>query len=124
MSQSNHNLICNKVKFTALLREECVKAGWSIERINEDCFLAAQREVISLGKTDMADIFSVSGDEFYGVLRSQYETQGNNILSTHAVLFDWDISDSEFSQLAANYIKQVDDIINNSKFVKMYLNSQ
>ena len=108
-------------KLNPILREECVDAGWSIDRISEDSYLAAQRSVVSLGKTDNADIFAPTGDEFNCYLRSNYESQGSNVLSTTSFFFKWDISEEEFREKAKAYIRQVDKVINSTKMVRLYL---
>ncbi|OEE37282.1 hypothetical protein A1QO_04040 [Vibrio genomosp. F10 str. ZF-129] len=102
-----------------ILSEEFEKVGWTLEKVTSYGCVAAQREVQSIGKVDDALIYKVTGDEFTAIVKANYDSCGNNVLSTTSLSFSWSISEDDFRKKATEYASDVDKVINGTKMVAL-----
>lgn len=63
---------------------------------------------------------SEDGNSFY-YLRSSFETEGNNCLSTHTLTLPTTLGSEELCHHVSQYVQDMSNIVDNTKFRKMWL---
>ena len=89
--------------------------GWKLE----DGTAIASKEYISAVGFKQALVYS-TGDGTYYTVSANYQSKGNNILSTTSVFIQIPLNTYEVQELAATFAKEIDAIVAESYAVRLH----
>jgi len=92
-----------------------VASGWKLE----DGTAIASKEYISAVGFKQALVYS-TGDGTYYKASANYQSKGNNILSTTSVFFQIPLNNYEVQELAVTFAKEIDAIVAESYAVRLH----